>query len=533
MQIVLLATGNTSKLRPLTERFPSPMVPLVNRPVMSYVIELVARQGYKNILVCLHSLAGSIESFFGDGKRWGVHLEYVLLSQNNGPAGTLKQVQHHLSDRFLVLPADIIISFDIEQSLHQHLEQGNLITAITREEQQVSNPIHTGAYIVEAETLNFIPPRSKFDIEHDLFSKLDANGRPAGCHLVNDYTNTLSSFLDHHKAQVHLLQDPRSANHKILIQQNGHLNPGFVFSPTINGQKVTQGIWVGKNNFIHPSVRLTPPIYIGENNRIGRDVELGPATVIGSNNIIDDEATISNSTILNHTYIGQLVHLNRRVVDANLVIDIDTEEFTQISDAFLLGQTYQSLADSNANHLLELLLLLCLLPVILPVFCILSMLVWVANGNGQVFDLQIMQKTGKEKEPGHEMDTFHRWNFRTNFREGKSSKLISSFRRWQLYRLPELINVFKGDMSLVGVSPKTPGQAAELTEEWQKKSLEYKSGFTGYWYVKTMANSTLDEMLVNDAYYVVTRTWREDVHVLLQTPVRWIQKARVNPPSRI
>ncbi|MEJ2749346.1 MAG: sugar phosphate nucleotidyltransferase, partial [Anaerolineae bacterium] len=78
MQVILLATGETDRLRPLTETITAPMIPVANRPLMVYPIEMLARQGYKQMLASLYHLGGSIEAYFGSGQRWGVEIEYVL-----------------------------------------------------------------------------------------------------------------------------------------------------------------------------------------------------------------------------------------------------------------------------------------------------------------------------------------------------------------------------------------------------------------------------------------------------------------------
>ncbi len=89
LQALLLATGETQKLTPLTESIPSPMVTILNRPVMAYNLELLGRMGFKHIIVCVHSLANRIEKYFGNGQRWGVSLEYIRQRDALGSAGAL------------------------------------------------------------------------------------------------------------------------------------------------------------------------------------------------------------------------------------------------------------------------------------------------------------------------------------------------------------------------------------------------------------------------------------------------------------
>ena len=82
-----------------------------------------------------------------------------------------------------------------------------------------------------------------------------------------------------------------------------------------------------------------------------------------------------------------------------------------------------------------------------------------------------------------------------------------------LQRLPELLNVLIGDLRLIGVKSLSPDEASKITEKWQQKRNEYDPGFTRLWYIQNHLNSALDEILIMDAYYVATRTWREDIRI--------------------
>ena len=147
MQALLLATGESQKLAPLTKNIPSPMVPVANRPTMSYAVELLARQGIQNIHVSLQQLAGSVESYFGNGERWGTELTYLLQREALGTAGALKWAEKYLTETFLVLPADMLVDLDIAQLVAQHRMWGSLATAVVVEkpnaEQTTLQPLDT------------------------------------------------------------------------------------------------------------------------------------------------------------------------------------------------------------------------------------------------------------------------------------------------------------------------------------------------------------------------------------------------------
>src|SRR3954452_4705566 len=98
MKAVVMAGGEGSRLRPLTLHRPKPLVPVVNKPVMQHILELLARHGITEIIVTLHYLAEEIEEFFGDGSEFGVKLRYTVEDTPPGTAGSVKKAQHLLGE---------------------------------------------------------------------------------------------------------------------------------------------------------------------------------------------------------------------------------------------------------------------------------------------------------------------------------------------------------------------------------------------------------------------------------------------------
>lgn len=115
--------------------------------------------------------------------------------------------------------------------------------------------------------------------------------------------------------------------------------------------------------------------------------------------------------------------------------------------------------------------------------------------------------------------------FYTRRDNGRFTHLGHWIEKWEGHRLPELINVLKGDIHMVGVKALLPADAAKIGEAWQQKRNEYQPGFTGLWYLQTRSDSSLDDTLIADAYYVATRSWRNDIKILAQTPAAWWRRA--------
>lgn len=517
IKAILLATSEGDKLQPLTASMPGPMVPIVNRPVMAYMVELLARQEIKKIVVSLHHMAGQIEGYFGNGHRWAVSLEYALQSQPLGSAGALKWAARLLPETFVVLPADCLLDLDVSAALAQHQAENAAVTIIKRRTGDGGRVedwdfADTGAYIFQSQVLKLIPGRTRSDIRADLLPAILEAGLPVSCFEMMGYANPLASFEDYRAAQAAILS-------RSMIDAEDGLR---FFSLT--GRQFGNGIWIGTNQVIHPNARLKPPVFIGDNTYVGRDVELGPNTVIGSNVVIDDEATVTGSTVLDGTYVGQLVNVEDRLVNKNLIVDLKTADYMHVTDDFLLGQTYQPDIDRGLKRILDVLVALPLFLlatiVSLPIALVLLIM------TGKVFKRVRCQFNRTMATGESNPILFDLYHFDVGGRGGEYNWLGRLLNRLEFYRLPELWNLLKGDLRLVGVKPLSPEEINQLNETWQQARHEQRPGLTGMWYINTRPNSDLDEFVVADIYYMATQSLREDLKILWRTPTSWLKRIR-------
>jgi NDP-sugar pyrophosphorylase family protein len=548
MHVLLLATNEQAKLLHLAEEIPTPLMPIANRPVMAIMVEILARAGYKELFVSLCNNGGSIASYFGNGSRWGVQIEYLIQREGWGSAGALSWAAQLLTEPVIVLPADVVLDLDIEAALAFHRAHGHPATMILHQphNSRIVRPVqldpdglvrgvgsdltsdllleHTGAFIFEPHVLQFIPARTHFDSYDQLVPALLTAGVDVHGYRMDGYWNNLDSYELYQEAQKVFLLSAYNSN-----RADTDISPSSlprVRYPSIEGHKIAPGIWVGQNHIIHPSARLAPPLCIGENCRIGYGVELGPEVVIGSNVVIDDEATIFQSTILDLTYVGQLVNISDRIVHKTTLIDTQTAESTQVVDPFLLAETRLATGSGWWRRTLTILVALLLLLVALPLMLLVGLAVAVTIGKGVLIRSPRVGRAGAAGSRQAALRTFDLYAFRILDSHGTMSRLGRWLHHWELDRLPELWNILNGDLELVGVKPLLPEDTATLNEEWHRKRFECAPGFTGLWYVQTNAGSDLDEILVADAYYAATHTWRDDLRLLWQTPLAWWKRRR-------
>jgi len=518
------------------------MVPVGHQPVMAHVVETLAAQGFRRLVVSLHYLPATIEAYFGQGQRWGVTLEYVVQRQALGTAGALKRAGRLLSETILVIPADRLVDVNIAAALNHHRRHAYAATILVpapgfdgpvkypngshetddahRSIPPADVPNDLGIYILEPSVLDLVPPLLPFDIHCQLIPALVKAGLPVGVCSVAGYWNSLATFEDYSAAQ-------RVFMNKLDDNTWSPQKHSFPNAASVRGRSVQPGIWVGRNSAIHPTARLAAPVFIGANCRIGRDVELGREVVLGANVIIDDEATLSQSVVLDNTYVGKLVRLDQRLAYKNLLVDLSSGAHVRVADAFWLGETHTTVDQSVARTVWDRLFALLLGLSVLPLAAAWAFALWLACGH--VFSRKTYLRPASSATSGQPASPIQTLTV-LNFHSAQSNRLAAWLSRWQarleLDRLPELLSVVFGNLRLVGVKPLTPEDAGRAAGAWQLAQPEFEPGFTGLWYLQTGPASDWDTVIVVDMYYAATRDWRGDMKILCLTPAAWLRRLR-------
>jgi NDP-sugar pyrophosphorylase family protein len=135
IQAVILAGGQGSRLRPYTTVIPKPLMPLGDVPILEIVLRQLKHAGFRRIAISTGYLAGLIEAYVGDGRKWGITVSYVHENQPLGTAGSLKQVKG-LDDSFLVINGDVLTDLNFSNLMKAH-KQGRAHATITVKERVV------------------------------------------------------------------------------------------------------------------------------------------------------------------------------------------------------------------------------------------------------------------------------------------------------------------------------------------------------------------------------------------------------------
>jgi mannose-1-phosphate guanylyltransferase len=346
MKAMILAAGKGTRVRPLTYDLPKPMIPILGKPVMAYLVEHLAQHGVTDIMVNVSYLHEKIEEYFGEGHQFGVQIGYSFEGYTNdagevvpqplGSAGGMKKIQEFggfFDDTTIVLCGDALIDLDLEAALREHRSKGALASVITLEvpwdkvssygvvvsdddgrirafqekpaqADALSNCVSTGIYIFEPEVLDLIPSDRPFDIGSELFPLLVEKGLPFYAQKrqynwidigsVKDYWEVLQSVL---MGEVAQLQVP--------------------------GTQIADGVWAGLNTSIDWSggTRIEGPVYIGSGCRIEAGATIIGPTWIGHGSHVCSGAEVVRSVLFEYTRVLPDVLLDEMIVFKDYSVD--------------------------------------------------------------------------------------------------------------------------------------------------------------------------------------------------------------------
>ncbi len=344
MKAMILAAGKGTRVRPITYTIPKPMIPILEKPVMEFLLELLRQHGFTEVMVNVSHLANEIENYFRDGQRFGVEIGYSfegritngeLIGEAIGSAGGMRKIQDFqpfFDDTFIVLCGDALIDVDLTQAIKWHREKGSIATIIMKSvskeevpsygvvvtdddgriqtfqekpsvEEALSTDINTGIYIFEPEIFDHIPSGQEFDIGGDLFPKLVAEGAPF-----------YGISMDFEWVDIGKVPDYWHAVRSVL--------KGDVKNVPIPGKQVAPGIYTGLNVAVNwDKVDIQGPVYIGGMTKIEDGAKIIGPTMIGANCLVCSDAVVDNSVIFEYSRLGPGVRLVDKLVFGRYCVD--------------------------------------------------------------------------------------------------------------------------------------------------------------------------------------------------------------------
>jgi mannose-1-phosphate guanylyltransferase / phosphomannomutase len=312
VKAVVMAGGEGTRLRPLTSNQPKPMVPIVGKPCMEHILDLLRRHDMHEVVVTLAFMPQAIRTYFGDGTTLEMDVDYSVEEQPLGTAGSVRLARERLDDTFLVISGDALCDVDLTGLVAAHREKGAAVTialksvdnplefgiVVTDEDGRVerflekpswgqvfSDTINTGIYVLEPEVLRHIPTDRPYDFSKELFPLLLEMGRPIYGHVLDGYWQDIGN-----------LEQFRQANFDAL---DGRVQLD------IPGLRLRGNVWVSEEVDINEVAGVAGPAFIGANCRIADGASIGAHAVLSQGVIVREGARVTRSVVDAGSYLGR------------------------------------------------------------------------------------------------------------------------------------------------------------------------------------------------------------------------------------
>jgi mannose-1-phosphate guanylyltransferase / phosphomannomutase len=312
VKAVVMAGGEGTRLRPLTSNQPKPMVPIVGKPCMEHILELLRRHGFEDVLVTVAFLPQAIRGYFADGETMGLTIEYSVEESPLGTAGSVRLAGDKLDDTFLVISGDALCDIDLGALVATHREKEAAVTiglksvdnplefgiVVTDDDGRVerflekpswgqvfSDTINTGIYVIEPEVLRHVPTDRPYDFSKELFPLLLEMGRPLYGHVCEGYWQDIGNLDQYRQANFDALDE------RVRLE--------------IPGIRLRGNIWLGEGVDVSDLDAVEGPAFVGDNSSIGPGATVGAYSVLGANVTLRDGARTTRSVVDASTHIGQ------------------------------------------------------------------------------------------------------------------------------------------------------------------------------------------------------------------------------------
>jgi mannose-1-phosphate guanylyltransferase len=334
---VILVGGQGTRLRPLTSTVPKPVVPLVDRPFISFMLEWLRGHGIDDVIMSCGFLATSVRNVLGDGSGLGIRLRFVEEPDPRGTAGALKYAEPMLDERFVMLNGDVLTDIDLTGQIAQHEASGAKATlalvavadptayglVILGEDRSVAsfvekpssdrietNLISAGAYVLEREILDLVPPDRNVSIEREVWPLLIDKG--------------LYGF----PSEGYWLDIGTPARY---LQGTFDIIEGNV--QTAVRERLGSG-WLAVDESAEVLGRVIPPAVLERGVRVAQGAHVGSLAVLAADVWIGAGSTVERSVILQGAQIGEGCTLRDCIIAAGCRVGAHT----QITGGSVLGE---------------------------------------------------------------------------------------------------------------------------------------------------------------------------------------------------
>ena len=328
MKAIILAGGEGTRLRPLTVGRPKPLIPVVNKPIMGHLLDLLKLHDIRDVVVTAAYMSNLIQDYFGSGRALGMDIRYTVEERPLGTAGAIKHAHTFIDDTFLVLSGDVLTDINLTELIEAHrrynawatialyhaenpleygvviLGEGNRVVKFLEKPswgEVVSDTINAGIYVFEPEILDLIPEDQPVDWSRDIFPR-----------LLREYPDKLFGHpLQGYWKDVGTIPEYIEATHDMLTGK-------IRLSPL--GEEISPQVWAQGDVDIAPGAILEGPLFLGSGVSIKPQAVVEGPTVLRDYCVIDRRAQIERSIIWRNTYVGEAAEVRGAIVGRQCII---------------------------------------------------------------------------------------------------------------------------------------------------------------------------------------------------------------------
>jgi mannose-1-phosphate guanylyltransferase len=324
VQALILVGGEGTRLRPLTSTMPKPVVPLVNRPFITFMLEWLRRHGVDDVILSCGFMADGMRQVLGDGSALGLHVRYLEEPKPLGTGGALKFAEELLAERFFMLNGDVLTDIDLSAQLAQHERTGARATlalipvddpsayGLVRRNEDLSvrefvekpgpeqidtNLINAGAYIIERDVVDEMAPAgTNISIEREVFPRLVRRGLFG--YEADGYWLDIGTPDRYLQATYDILEGNVTTE---IGAQLAAVGLALVDGATVTG-------------------RVVPPALVAADCTVATHAIVGGRAVLGEGVTIEAGAHIESSVLLDGVTVGRRTTISGSIIGAGVTI---------------------------------------------------------------------------------------------------------------------------------------------------------------------------------------------------------------------
>ncbi len=334
MKAVIMAGGDGKRLRPLTCTMPKPMVPLLNKPVIGYCVELLKAHGFDDITVTLRYLPNVVKRYLGNGSDWGTRIACVTEEIPLGTAGGVRHAAQGCEETLLVISGDAMTDINLTAAYESHKRSGAGATILLKKvkapmefgvilrdkegyitrfiekpsaSEVFSDLVNTGIYFLEPFILDMIPEEGAYDFSNDLFPRLMRTGIRIFGHMADGYWSDIGDTAQYVATQADMLDG------KCRFFTAAKL--------------LRDGVYAEEGTRISERAVITSPCYVGKDAEIAANVYFGAYSVACTGVRIGPRCSVKRSILLPNTRLREGVELRGALLCENAQAGEDSAVF--------------------------------------------------------------------------------------------------------------------------------------------------------------------------------------------------------------